>query len=466
MPKILVVNAPEATARLETLFGDNGDCHIESTEDRDQALHLIEGGAIDVVVTDYAGADGAGPTVLDLVRARRTAIPCIVYAQRASYRHSVDAVKRGAFDYLTGGDGIDVVKGAFEKAFADRKDSGKRRRKEDQLSGFKFGDLVGDSSEMKRVFRTIEKVSASDSTVLITGESGTGKELIARAIHANSFRADQPMVTINCGAIPHELLESELFGHEKGAFTGAHRTRLGRFEMAAGGTIFLDEIGDMSPDLQVKLLRVLQEQTFERVGSTRSIRVDIRVIAATNKDLAASIEEGTFREDLFYRLNVIPIQVPPLRHRKSDIPLLVNFFMNRMGGRRREDLRRMKSFTDEALQGLVAHDWPGNVRELENMMERLSVLVEGDVIQPADLPEHIRGKETPGRLQAAYTLESGLGFGDLVDLYQKSLILDALNEANWVKAKAAERLKMNRTTLVEKIKKLKVETPGEASSFT
>jgi DNA-binding NtrC family response regulator len=208
---------------------------------------------------------------------------------------------------------------------------------------------------------------------------------------------------------------------------------------------------------------VLQEQTFERVGSTRSIHVDIRVIAATNKDLAASIDERTFREDLYYRLNVIPIQVPPLRHRKSDIPLLVSFFMNRMGGRRREDLKRMKSFSEEALQGLMAYDWPGNVRELENMMERLSVLVEGDVIGVADLPEHICGKDASGGPPAAFVPDSGLGFGDLVDQYQKALILDALHEANWVKAKAAERLKMNRTTLVEKIKKLKVETPGEAS---
>jgi DNA-binding NtrC family response regulator len=236
--------------------------------------------------------------------------------------------------------------------------------------------------------------------------------------------------------------------------------------MAAGGTIFLDEIGDMSPDLQVKLLRVLQEQSFERVGSTRSIQVDIRVVAATNKDLAASIGEGTFREDLFYRLNVIPIQVPPLRKRKSDIPLLVNFFMNRMGGRRREDLRRMKSFSDTALQGLMAHDWPGNVRELENLMERLSVLVEGDVIQPEDLPGHICGKASSDSPPAIGSLESGMGFGELVDQYQRTLILDALQEANWVKAKAAERLKMNRTTLVEKIKKLKVKASAEASSAT
>ncbi len=466
MPKILVVNAAAATDRLESMFRGNGNCHVESVGERERALGLIEGGAVDVVVIDDSGVDGAGPNFLDMALASNASVPCIVYNREGSFRHSVEAIKRGAFDYLTGSDSAEVVKTAFEKAMATRKGSEKRRRKEDQLPGFKFGNLVGESPEMKRVFKTIEKVSVSDSTVLVTGESGTGKELIARAIHMNSYRSDGPMVTINCGAIPRELLESELFGHEKGAFTGAHRTRLGRFEMAAGGTIFLDEIGDMSPDLQVKLLRILQEQNFERVGSTRSIQVDIRVIAATNKDLAASIDEGTFREDLFYRLNVIPIQVPPLRQRKSDISLLVNFFMNRMGGRRREDLRRMKSFSDTALRGLMAHDWPGNVRELENLMERLSVLVEGDVIQPEDLPEHIRGKGFADSSPLAGALESGMGFGELVDRYQKTLILDALQEANWVKAKAAERLKMNRTTLVEKIKKLKVKASKEASSFT
>ncbi len=465
MTRILVIDAPGATAFLEELFRDEHDCHIAAEEDREKALELIDSNVIDAVVTDFESVDGAGATVVDMVVNRNSLTPCIVYTRQASYRQSVEAIKRGAYDYLSESDSPEDVKAVLEKAFNERKTPGQRRRKEDQLSGFKCGDLVGDSPEMKKVFKTIEKVSESDSTVLITGESGTGKELIARAIHLNSYRSDQPMVTINCGAIPRELLESELFGHEKGAFTGAHRTRLGRFEMATGGTIFLDEIGDMSPDLQVKLLRVLQEQSFERVGSTRSIQVDIRVIAATNKDLAASIEEGNFREDLYYRLNVIPIQVPPLRQRKSDIPLLVNFFMNRMGGRRREDLRRMKSFSDEALQGLISYEWPGNVRELENMMERLSVLVESDIIQLVDLPPHIYGgKETVrGGPSLPFMPAGNLGFGELVDQYQKALIIDALKETHWVKAKAAEKLKMNRTTLVEKIKKLGIEGPDNVS---
>ena len=466
MSKILVVNDPDATAFLEQVFRAEEECHIETAQDRDQALSLIDSNAVDVVVTDFKPDDAVGAGFLDLVTGRSPTVPCLVFSRKPSFRQSVEAVKRGAFDYLTGNDSPETVRCVFERAFADRKAAGRRRRKEDQISGQMMGELVGESHEMKRVFHTIRKVSGSDSTVLVTGESGTGKELIARAIHLNSYRCEQPMVTINCGAIPRELLESELFGHEKGAFTGAHRTRLGRFEMATGGTIFLDEIGDMSPDLQVKLLRVLQEQSFERVGSTRPIRVDIRVIAATNKDLKAAIEDGTFREDLFYRLNVIPIQVPPLRARKTDIPLLVNFFMKRMGGRRREDLRRMKTFSDTAMRALIAYDWPGNVRELENMMERLSVLVDSDVIGDADLPLHLlgSGNASAGAPMLAFSC-GDMGFSQLVDEFQRSLILDALGETNWVKAKAAEKLKMNRTTLVEKIKKLKIDAPEGVSEM-
>jgi transcriptional regulator with PAS, ATPase and Fis domain len=227
--------------------------------------------------------------------------------------------------------------------------------------------------------------------------------------------------------------------------------------MADGGTIFLDEIGDMSPDLQVKLLRVLQEQSFERVGSTKPLKVDVRILAATNQDLQKSIEKGTFREDLYYRLNVIPIQVPPLRERKSDIPLLKDYFLKRLGGRRRQDRKRMKNFTNQAVELLMKHDWPGNIREFENMIERLSVLVEGDVIDMEDLPDRIRGYNPCEKTATPFPFENGVGFNEAVEQYQKDLILQALNQTNWVKAKAADLLKMNRTTLVEKIKKMRLE---------
>ena len=318
-----------------------------------------------------------------------------------------------------------------------------------------FMGIVGSSATIGKVFATIRKVARADSTVLITGESGTGKELIARAIHHSSTRKNGPMVVINCGAIPSELLESELFGHEKGSFTGAHRARMGRFEMANGGTIFLDEIGDMSPGLQVKLLRAIQEQSFERVGGTQPVKVDIRILSATNKDLQKAVKAGEFREDLYYRLNVIPIQVPPLRERKEDLPFLCRYFLKRLADRFEE---KPLLVTEAAQELLLGYGWPGNVRELENLMERLAVMSEGDGIDVDDLPESIWGVKTPGQgtLAVPEMQISGIGFHEAVEIYQKRLIIEALNRTDWVKAKAATMLKMNRTTLVEKIKKLKI----------
>ncbi|MBI9087748.1 MAG: sigma-54-dependent Fis family transcriptional regulator [Desulfobacterium sp.] len=331
---------------------------------------------------------------------------------------------------------------------------------ESDRNGFVADDIAGSSKAITDLLKVVKKVSVSDSSVLITGESGTGKELIARAIHRNSFRNDGPIVIINCGAIPGELLESELFGHEKGAFTGAHRSRIGRFELADKGTIFLDEIGDMSPDLQVKLLRALQERRIERVGGTTSIDVDIRILSATNKDLAASMAEGTFREDLFYRLNVIPLHIPPLRARASDIPLLLDHFQKRLG--ERNCGYRPKEFSDEVLAAMGAYRWPGNIRELENLMERISVLVENDLVVLSDLPDHVK-MTAPTSVSSAMTavFEKGVGFNDAVDQFQRSLIVQALNQTDWIKARAAELLKMNRTTLVEKIKKLGIEPEQE-----
>jgi len=325
--------------------------------------------------------------------------------------------------------------------------------------GFDTRGLIGKSEGLRRVLNVAHKVASTDSTVLITGESGTGKELIARAIHRNSPRRNAPLVVINCGAIPGELLESELFGHEKGAFTGAHRARAGRFELADGGTIFLDEIGDMSPDLQVKLLRAIQEKCFERVGATRSIHVDIRIISATNKDLGLAVEQNRFREDLFYRLNVIPIVMPPLRERRSDILPLAEHFMEKLV--RRTGMEK-KQFSSEAMATMVAYDWPGNVRELENLVERFSVLVDGTTVVEEDLPDHF--KVDLAGAPICCDVRHGVNFQESVEQHQKSLILQALNESNWVKAKAAELLNMKRTTLVEKIKKMKIEESSASSA--
>jgi transcriptional regulator with GAF, ATPase, and Fis domain len=311
------------------------------------------------------------------------------------------------------------------------------------------------------VFELIEKVADTDSTVLITGESGTGKELIAKAIHYNSYRRDNPMVVINCGAIPEALLESELFGHERGAFTGAHKSRIGRFELANEGTIFLDEIGDMSPNLQVKLLRVLQEQKFERVGSTRTIKVDIRIIAATNKNLISAVNKSTFREDLYYRLNVIPIKVPPLRHRKSDIPLLVDFFLKKFN---EETRKHVKEFLPEAMDALRQYDWRGNVRELENLVERVIILTNGDEIGLEDIPASMKGRaRTIESLEATIPPKGGIPFDHAVEEYEKRLILQALSETDWVTTKAAKLLNINRTTLIEKMKKKRLHRPAVGS---
>ena len=332
------------------------------------------------------------------------------------------------------------------------------------LAGFDRAGIAGISRGLEKVLDRARKVSKSDSSVLITGESGTGKELIARAIHLNSVRKNGPMVVINCGAIPSELLESELFGHEKGAFTGAHRSRVGRFEIADKGTIFLDEIGDMSPELQVKLLRAIQERRFERVGGSTTIEVDIRVISATNKDLTAAISRGEFREDLYYRLNVIPIHILPLRERKEDILPLTDYFQGHLAGR--NDGYEIKSFSDAAQKALLQYDWPGNIRELENLVERLSVLVEESLINVSDLPDYFSGVSSErGSISVASVFSSGVGFNDAVDLYQRSLIRYALEKTGWVKAKAADLLKMNRTTLVEKIKKMDIQQEDEMPVF-
>lgn len=329
---------------------------------------------------------------------------------------------------------------------------------------FNRSGIAGVSKGLMAVLDRVRKVARSDSSVLITGESGTGKELIARAIHKNSARKDAPMVVINCGAIPSELLESELFGHERGAFTGAHRARIGRFEIADKGTIFLDEIGDMSPDLQVKLLRALQERRFERVGGSQTIAVDIRVISATNKNLTAAIEDNKFREDLYYRLNVIPINILPLRERSEDIMPLVDHFQ--AGFARRNAEYMPKVFPDSVKQVLETYEWPGNIRELENLVERLSVLVEGDTVSIADLPGCMTGAgKDVNPVCVTGVFQNNIGFNEAVDSYQKSLITHALNKTGWVKARAAEMLKMNRTTLVEKIKKMDIEPEDEMPVF-
>jgi len=334
--------------------------------------------------------------------------------------------------------------------------------------------IVGNSQGIRDVFGVVEKAAASESTVMIFGESGTGKELIARALHQNSKRASKPFIAVNCGAIPHELLESELFGYEKGAFTGASHTRIGRLELANEGTVFLDEIGDMPAMLQVKLLRVLAEQEIDRLGGSKPVKVNVRFITATHRNIEDAIKEGKFREDLYYRLNIIPIVIPPLRDRKSDIPLLVQHFLKKCNENQDQ---QAKVISDETIQMLANYSWPGNIRELGNFIERMVVLSVGDNITPRDLPEKVLGEvpreslppmEKPGcelsptemlqnGLKQSFFIglpEGGINLKNAVEEFERGLITEALEKTNWVKNKAAGLLELNRTTLVEKIKKM------------
>ncbi len=334
----------------------------------------------------------------------------------------------------------------------------KQSSKKPKLSAF-CSNIIGKSPSICKVFSLIEKVQDTDSTVLIQGESGTGKELIAQALHYGGDRRDKPFVPVNCGAIPAELLESELFGHEKGAFTHAIRTRIGRFEMADRGTVFLDEIAEMSPVLQVKLLRVLQEKKFERVGGGKTITSDFRVIAATNRDLAEEVRNGNFREDLYYRLTVIPIESPPLRDRKSDIPLLLEKFLERFCASKK---RVISGIDAEALECLKRYQWPGNVRELENMVERMVILAVGEEITMEDLPPQLLNAPAPAVGPVVADIpETDFCLSEVVADYERKLIVRALHQTGWVKNRAAKLLKVNRTTLLEKMKRHGVVKPTE-----
>ncbi|UCE35371.1 MAG: sigma-54-dependent Fis family transcriptional regulator [Deltaproteobacteria bacterium] len=414
-------------------------------------IRELERKYFDLVLTDLVMPDVDGMEVLNHVVSTSPKAICVILTGHGTIKSSVEAIKKGAFDYITKPITADELLVVIEKAlkFRNLEEENIRLKKELQQT-YGYDNLVGTSNAIKNIYDLIEKVADTDGTVLISGASGTGKELIARAIHYNSSRCDRPLVVINCGAIPEELLESELFGHEKGAFTGAYKSRIGRFEMANGGTIFLDEIGEMSPALQVKLLRVLQEKKFERVGGTKTIHVDVRIIAATNKNLTTAINKGKFREDLYYRLNVIPMKVPPLKQRKSDIPLLIDHFLKKF---QKEAEKKITAFSPEAMDAMLKYDWPGNVREVENVIKRLTILCDDEVVTVDDLPEHIPHKGRAVRVVEEDFLEKGVTLHDAVEDYEKRLILGALERSDWVKTKAAKLLNINRTTLVEKIKK-------------
>lgn len=448
---LLVIDDEEAVCRAFTEVLATEGFAVESLADGESALHRLKEQPFDLVVTDLALPGPGGMEILEFLVRHRPECPCIIITGYGTIKNSVAAMRLGAYDYLT--KPVDpqelrlVVARALDHQRLKRENLQLRQELQER---FAFANVVGTSEAILQVFDLVRKVADTDSTVLLLGESGTGKELIARALHYNSSRRERPLIPVNCAAIPEELLEDELFGHERGAFTHAVRARPGRFEMGDGGTIFLDEIADMSPGLQVKILRVLQDRSFERIGGVKTIRVDIRVIAATNQNLEELVRRGRFREDLYYRLNVIPILIPPLRERTADIPLLVQHFLEDFSRKRQMPVKRL---APEALELLCRYPWPGNVRELEHLVERLVTLTEGEVVGVADLPERFRRHPAPLPPAPPAFPEEGLDFAAAVQQLERDLILKALEKTNWVKSRAARLLQLNRTTLLEKMKK-------------
>jgi len=422
-------------------------------------MALVSSQPIDLVLSDVKMPGINGLELVRQVHEFDPDLPCIVITGYGSPESSVDALRAGAFWYLEKPfeqGHLDVVRRLAEQAIEHGRLKHENRLLQNQLeTRHHFDSIIGDSHALRRVLEIVERVAATDSTVLVTGESGTGKELIARAIHYNSPRASRMMVTVNCGAIPEELLEAELFGHVRGAFTNAVSHREGRFAMADGGTIFLDEIGDMSMNLQVKLLRVLQERTFEPVGSSKTQNVDVRVIAATHQRLAQLIEEKRFREDLYYRLNVIPVEVPPLRERREDIPALVVHFLE---AHAEKNGMSIKGISPEAIEMLCRQPWPGNVREVENLMERMVILRREGEIGTEDLPpEYREAADAPSAAAGLALAADGINLRGELEAIEARWIGEALKRTNWNKNQAAQLLQMNRTTLLEKIKKYGIE---------
>lgn len=454
MPKILLAEDEKSTrAYIKDILEQKGYLVTEVSNGA-QAIKAYDESDFDLVVTDLMMPDVDGFGLLRHVRESGKGMAVIIMTGYGTTDKAVEAMHLGAFDFIAKPCKPDLIVMTVGRALSWMKLKKENVVLKDRLRDrYDYGKMIGYSDSMRQVLETIKKVSMMDSTVLVQGESGTGKELVARAIHYNSGRRNGLLVPVNCGAIPAELLESELFGHERGAFTGAIRTKIGRFELAHGGTIFLDEIAEMSPMLQVKLLRVIQEKSFERVGGVMPVHVDIRIIAATNQDLEQAVAERRFREDLYYRINVIPINMPPLRKRNNDVIILANHFLHKFN--KKQD-KPIKGFTPETVKALQEYSWPGNVRELENLIEMLVVMKDGGIIDVDDLPAKFALQDKAEADAVDIEKISGT-YQDMVNLYEKKLLTAALEKTGGVKSRAAKLLKIKRTTLAEKVKKLGLE---------
>src|SRR5512144_57413 len=438
MANIWVID-DDASSRelLGRILSSRGWEVAQLADGREALERLAAQGPPDLVVSDIRMAEVGGLEVTEAFRKDAPDTPVILVTAFGNVDGAVEAIRRGAFDYVSKPYDVDAVRLTAARALEQRRLAAENRSLRRELRDkYRLENAVGRSEAMLQVFKTAARVAASDATVLVLGESGTGKELVARALHQASPRAAGPFVPVDCGAIAEGVLESELFGHARGAFTGAQATRRGLFEEADHGTLFLDEIGDIGPNLQARLLRALQESTIRRVGATEAIAVDVRVVAATNKDLEAAVKGGRFREDLFYRLNVVTIRIPPLRERREDVPLLAEHFAAKHG-------RGKGAISPEARDLLQAYDWPGNVRELENVVARALALNPSGVVVPADLPDRIRG----GALESARGLPLPAGFRPTLDELSRRYAALVLGECGGNKTRAAELLGIDRKTL-------------------
>jgi DNA-binding NtrC family response regulator len=453
MPTILIVEDEAKMRRLlELNLGEDG-FNTLSAGDAETGLKLLRENTVDLVVTDLKLPGMNGLEFLQAVKRQNAALPVVVMTAFGTVETAVEAMKAGASDYVLKPFSLGELRMVIRKEL-DVHNLREENRSLREALGKRFAhpNVVARSAKMQEVLATVDRVAPTNSTVLLGGESGVGKDLIARAIHEKSRRAAGPFIKINSTAIPENLLESELFGYERGAFTGATASKPGKFELADKGTLFLDEIGDVPPAIQVKLLRVLQEREFERLGGTRTVKVDVRLIAATNRDLREALEQGTFREDLYYRLNVVPIDIAPLRQRKEDIPDLVNLFISRFAG---DSGKPVESITPEAMQILVNYHWPGNVRELQNIIERACALAKGTVLKVEDIHLDVR----PAR--AVNGTGNFLPEGMTLEQWEDEMIRESLRRANGNKSQAARLLGLSRNALRYRLSKIGITDEGE-----
>jgi two-component system response regulator HydG len=441
--RILVVDDEQShRTMLKAVLSAEG-YEISEASDGTSAMKAVESDSFDLILMDIRMADIDGIEAMRQIKKTSPSMPVVIMTAYASVSTAVDALKSGAYDYLTKPLDIEELKILIQKALEHYRLREENVFLRERLADrFDFSQIIGKSRAMRDLFEALSLVAPSDTTILIYGGSGTGKELVANAIHQNSPRARKPFIKVSCAALPETLLESELFGHERGAFTGAVARKAGRFQLANGGTIFLDEVGEMSPATQVKLLRVLQEREFEPLGGTKTIQVDIRVIAASNKDLETEVKEGKFREDLFYRLNVVPIHLPPLSERKEDIPLLAEHYFRFYKEKNKSSVR---GFSPKTMDMMVRHDWPGNVREMENAIERAVLFCQGEYISPQDLPSPIQTAQNGQRL---VSVPAGMTLKQV----EKEVVMNCLAETNGNRTQTARILGISRKTLQNKLK--------------